>query len=227
MNLKKVLILFGLSAVALGSVGRAEALNFTTFSTRASWLASGVTVTGSENFNSIGADTSFTNSTRGLPSLGIASNSGFHTGATIDVSPFLNGATGINGTPILNVRGIDSRGIIRVTFPSAVSAVGFDWENYEDEGDDFRIQVGANIVFDNNSNNGNKGFLGIVSTDGTFNNLEIRRNPTSTGFAVFNAFDNFEFGTATAVPFEFNPAFGLMALGGTFIIKKKLTKRLK
>ena len=112
MNLKKVLILFGLSAVALGSVSRAEALNFTTFSTRASWLASGVTVTSSENFNSIGSDTSFTNSTRSLPSLGLASNSGFNTGATIDVSPFFNGATGINGTPILNGRGIDSTGII-------------------------------------------------------------------------------------------------------------------
>jgi hypothetical protein len=229
MGWQKVLSLLGLGAVALASVGQAEAITFNTFSSRASWIGSGVTVTGTENFNSILTDADLLIAS--LPSgVTLAQRGGFSLTPRVDVSPFNNAAAGINGTPILSARGIQNTGIITVTFPSAVSAVGFDWENFDSQGDDFRIRVGTDVVFDNASNWFDKGFLGIVSTNGTFTSLEIRKNPASldpNGFGVFNAFDNFEFGTATPVPFEFNPAFGLIAFSTAFIIKKKFTKKTK
>lgn len=148
----------------------------------------------------------------------------------IDVSPYnSSGTTGIDGTAILNSRGLISGENIAVQLPSTFSAFGFDYENYDFSGNPLKVTIDSQDVITLPATSGTKGFIGIVSTDGSFDNVVFNN---SNGFGTYNAIDNVAWGNASAaaVPFEFSPTLGLLAVGSlwgvNYLRKKRATNKI-
>lgn len=127
---------------------------------------------------------------------------------------------------MLNSRGLDSGENITVQLPSAFSAFGFEYENYDVDNDPLTVTIDSQDVITLPASNGTKDFIGIVATDGSFDNVVFDTNIV-TGSGTFNAVDNVEWGSASAaaVPFEFSPTLGLLAVGslwGANHLRKRL-----
>jgi hypothetical protein len=203
----------------LAAIAPANALNFSTFTNRTAWQNALTGTPSSENFNSFTIDRNFGSSSLTAGSLTLSSNAydapatgNKFTEARIDVSPYLL-ATGIDGTPMLSSNGLDIGENITVQLPSAFSAFAFDYENYDNQGEPLTVTIGGQNVYTLPATKGTKGFIGIVATGGSFNNVVLNSN-YNTNNGTFNAIDNVAWGnTGVAVPFEFSPTLGLFAVG--------------
>lgn len=227
-----------ISIAMLGFNNPANALNFQTFTNRATWLnqLTGGLPSVSENFNSYRLDRNFGTTFKTTPSgITIVGGGGISNNeALLDPPPYFGAPTndpptGIDDT-IANGRGVDEGEFFTVGLPSQLSAFGFDYENYDVNKDAFGIFINSQNVISIPASTGAKGFIGIIA-DGTFNNVVFNVSHASGG-GVFNGIDNLAAGTANfptaAVPFEFSPSLGLLAVGSIWGVsrwRKQLTAR--
>jgi hypothetical protein len=210
----------------LGANSPANALNFQTFTDRTTWLnqLTGGAPSLSENFNSYTSDVAFGNRSVTTPSsITLSGNASALGEARIDRKNYVGISgqnnnfvpTGIDNTTLLNSRGLDLDESITVTLPSSLSAFGFDYENYDFNGDGLHVFIAGQDVVSIPGPYNTKGFIGIIA-DGRFNNVVFKAVTNASEVDAFNTIDNLEAGTAagaTAVPFEFSPSLGLLAVG--------------
>ena len=158
----------------LASNAPANALNFQTFTDRATWVNALTATPSLENFNSFGSDTNFGGSSITAGSLTLSSNADSSSESLIDLPGYGFGATGVDGTAMVNMQGLDENESLFVQLPSTFSAFGFGYENYDDGNEAVSVFISNENVLALPASNGSKGFFGIVATDGSFNEVEFR-----------------------------------------------------
>ena len=158
-----------------------------------------------EDFNSITSDTGFAFADLTVGDLVLSSDGGassFGEQALIDVAPYVAGGGGIDGTPMLNSRGLDAGQSITITLPGAFSAFGFDFDNYDRSLEGLDVVIDGLIVATIPSQS-DVGFLGFVGTmGGAFSEVRFVSNSTDSNSSggTFNGIDNVVWGDAIAVP---------------------------
>ena len=193
------LVVFGVGI--LSDVDRVSA-GILVFSDRASFQAN-TTDNALEDFNSFTSDTDFAftdlTTANGLLLSSDGGASVFGEQALIDLPTYVAGGRGVDGTAMMNSRGLDAGQSITVTLPGTFSAIGFDFDNYD------RELEGLNLVIDGNTlatipSTTAVGFLGIVDTMGSFSQVQfVSASTQDPSQGVFNGIDNIEWGNS-AVP---------------------------
>lgn len=204
----------------------ANALTFQTYSDRASWLAAIGGTTTTENFNSFTADTPFGGSSITAGSLLLRSNGNASLDALIDIPSYRSLATGIDGTPLLNLNGLTPNENVTIQLPDLSSAFGFDFENYDINGDAASIIISGQTVGNITPTRFAKGFFGVVATDGLFNQVKFNASPSGLGSGTFNAIDNIEYAAAAPVP-EPSALLGLVVFGVGATLRRRKERSLK
>lgn len=161
-----------------------------------------------EDFNSITTDTGFVSADLTVGSLTLSSDGGasiFGPQALVDVSPYVNAASGIDGTAMINSRGLDAGQSITISLPGNFSAFGFDFENYDLNLEGLEVVIGSTTVASIPATR--SGFIGIVDNmGGLFSQVKLVSVSTETDAnsgGTFNAIDNVEWGmpaSAAVVP---------------------------
>lgn len=205
----------GVLATVLGISAPANALNFNTFTDRASWEAAVGGSFSEEDFNSFTVDTSFDNGSS--VDVGDFTLNGFGDCCSndnkVDASPFSFG--GVDGTSYV-VGQVNNTGstFFNMTFNSAITAFGAEFDRISDD----RItQLVADSEAPINIPDITSGFFGIVA-DGSFSTLAFQ--PGDSQFDRFGM-DNVVYASSSAsVPFEFSPTLGLFAVGGVWGVSR-------
>ncbi len=233
--------LLSTGAVLLSCVSNfANALTFQTYNGRASWLVIISGTTAKEDFNSFTTDMSFGDRSDPLTagSLILSSNASGNQvvgEVLIDVKAYeFTGATGIDNTPLLNLNGLDFGEKLTTKLPGLFSAFGFDFENYDFEGDAASIIISGQTVGTITPTEGAKGFFGVVATDGSFDQVIFTSGSAFGDRQVdgtFNAIDNIEYGNVAPpdiapVP-EPSALLGLALFGVTATLRKRKERVLK
>lgn len=159
-----------------------------TFDDRTGWLAAGAVPNGGETFDTVttaiafGGAASFFNGVR-------------YSGVT--TFPFETrlvpaGSAEFGGSAHLRVAGISAGESMTIDFRAPLIAVGFEWENFDFDGDDWALALDGQPVAVNVSAFGDTGFFGVFSTDETFRFLTITAVTSGPTGGLFNAFDTFE-----------------------------------
>ena len=214
---KKLVRLFA----GLGLLGLSGALQagFITFADRVSWEAALAAAPASENFNSFVSDDEFGGSSTTAGVLTLSSNANASTEAEIAIPANFQTATGIDGTPMMRAAGLDVNELITITLPGAFSAFGFDFENFDAQGDALAVFIDGQNVISLPTTDNTFGFIGIIKDMGAFNSVELRNNG-SDSIGTFNAFDNLAWGTV-AVPEPTTLALMGLGLAGIGYRRKK------
>ena len=210
-------------AIALSVSTPAYALDFTTFTDRGLWEAE-LSSTTLENFNSVPSDVQFGGSSTTVNSLTLRSNATNASYANID-TPVLSSFANVDGTSYFRSFGLTANTSIFVDLPSEFSGFGFDYNNVDTQGDALSVFISNQFVVSLPTSNGATGFIGIVATDGSFDEVEFR----STINVTHNSIDNVEWGnvSSTPVPFEVSPTLGLLTVGGIWVLSRLRKKRSK
>lgn len=197
------------------------------FSDRASFRAN-TTGNALEDFNSVLQDTNFAFTDLIVNDITLSSDGGaspFGEQALIDLPSYVAFANGVDGTAMVNSRGLDFGQSITITLPGIFSAIGFDFDNYDSQLEGLSVVLNGDTVASIPST-GTPGFLGIVDTMGSFSQFQLlstsNESPASGG--TFNGIDNLEWGNST-VPEPTSMAVWGMGILGLGALRRRRRKR--
>ncbi len=212
----------GVLATVLGISAPANALNFTTFTDRASWEAAVGGSFSEETFNSFTVDTSFNGSSVDVGDFTLNGTSQFSGFQQIDFPPITaSSSLNIDGTTQI-VAATGSSSSFTFTFDAPTTAFGASFN--ELNSNNTRLRADSDVVPNLPTVNGGTpggGFFGFVA-DGEFTTLNF---DSITGSGDGFGMDNVVYASSSAaVPFEFSPTLGLLAVAGVWGVSR-LRKR--
>jgi len=180
MNKKMFLIILG-CAFFLAAPG-VHALTINSYTSLAAWQAAAPLPTLLQDFNSE-ATGSFTSR-----DFGDFTVSRTGTSITMAIAPGTEGNQ-IDGTNFLRMRSTNHTQSMLWNFDMPIFALGFDWRDTDDSGDDIELIVDSQSFefgFD-----GQSGFFGIVATDGVFDSaMALSDTIGDGGHLTYGVFDN-------------------------------------
>ena len=220
MSFKLSSVLMLLAGIMCTSPSHAEILIFTD---EASWLAAVGGTPSLEDFESATSDIDFSQAPAASPNgeLGLSAveESTFTNNMLVDTLDdggyVSSGAAFVPGSEaVLSMRFLDKSPApdeMIISFPAGISAVAFDYNIYDNQGDSVDISfIGTNggplgtfSPIPPNPSTPNVGFLGIVDTGigASISSITVAANPDlGTGSSVFASVDNVQYGVAIPEP---------------------------
>ncbi len=229
MNIK-LLCSLPVAATLLAVPSRAEAMSFTTFTTRSAFEAAlGTNRFNTETFDNVKNAPDFRNSSLSVGDLTLSDDSGFR--AEIAEAPAALPTLNINNTPaaLLSARSTNGASL---AFKSPITALGGSFASISNDGRDTRavFDDGSNLAIPFRGSGGSLidgGFFGFIA-DSPFESFKFRRFDDS--FADGFSIDNAIFGrTDTAPPPQAvpTPALlpGIIGFGVAALRKRKQSRK--